>query len=169
MEYAKGEKFVSDFANRTITNLKIIEDSENGYEVTQLINSLLGLIVFPKERSAQNPDYKSLQEYVVIPGRNILSSEDLQRMLRNAISHSHIVFKLSNYKDRHETSEIESVVFVNCNYYEKKSPCDKTNDCNKCRLKSNSKEKPNFKMTIPVKELRRCVEILARDLGGNTQ
>lgn len=46
--------FLKDFSQRTIKNLKYIEDNStwntnNIYEVTQLINSFLGLIVFPVE------------------------------------------------------------------------------------------------------------------------
>lgn len=51
MEYSD---VVKDFAERTLVNLRQIESlSESGYEayeVTQLINSLLGLLIFPKER-----------------------------------------------------------------------------------------------------------------------
>ena len=47
------ECFLKDFANRTIKNLKFVEKYafyENDlYEVTQLINSLLGLIIIPVE------------------------------------------------------------------------------------------------------------------------
>lgn len=46
------EYFLGDFANRTVENLRYIdiESNNNGlYEVTQLINSLLGLIIIPVE------------------------------------------------------------------------------------------------------------------------
>lgn len=45
---------IEDFADRTRTNLALVERyAANGgeaYEVTQLINSLLGLLVSPRER-----------------------------------------------------------------------------------------------------------------------
>ena len=49
------EYFISDFAQRTKTNLEIINEMEElspqkPYEVTQLINSLLGLVVLPYEK-----------------------------------------------------------------------------------------------------------------------
>lgn len=48
------EYFLSEFAQRTIENLKWIEDSANKngkvFEVTGLINSLLGLIIIPVEK-----------------------------------------------------------------------------------------------------------------------
>lgn len=46
------EYFLGDFANRTIDNLRFIEEGAEHYrlfEVTQLINSLLGLIIIPVE------------------------------------------------------------------------------------------------------------------------
>lgn len=46
------EHFLKDFANRTIHNLQFIEERSEQYslyEVTQLINSLLGLIIIPVE------------------------------------------------------------------------------------------------------------------------
>ena len=46
------EYFLNDFANRTMENLKYIDrysESENLFEITQLINSMLGLIIVPVE------------------------------------------------------------------------------------------------------------------------
>lgn len=47
--------FIKDFVVRTNKNLEYIDNKkENGdevYEVTQLVNSFLGLIVFPKEKA----------------------------------------------------------------------------------------------------------------------
>jgi hypothetical protein len=53
MEYSP--EFISDFARRTLHNLDRIKQAEdegemNVYPVTQLWNSLLGLIVLPRER-----------------------------------------------------------------------------------------------------------------------
>lgn len=50
----KYEEFVADFAERTFENLMLVCDkktqSGEGYEVTQLINSFTGLLIFPKEK-----------------------------------------------------------------------------------------------------------------------
>ncbi len=46
-----------DFAERTLKNLEILErhyGSDDRYEVTQLVNSLLGLVVFPKEKALKH-------------------------------------------------------------------------------------------------------------------
>lgn len=53
MEYQ--EEFVIDFVRRTRKNLEFIEDRVEAdpgaelFEVTQLVNSLLGIIVLPRE------------------------------------------------------------------------------------------------------------------------
>ena len=48
------ESVIRDFAERTRKNLRTIEDLQakggEAYEVTQLVNSMLGLLVFPRER-----------------------------------------------------------------------------------------------------------------------
>lgn len=74
------EFFLGDFANRTIENLKFIEDGAEQYklyEVTQLINSLLGLIIIPVEKykntynikdvdikSSSSNDYKTILDLI---------------------------------------------------------------------------------------------------------
>ena len=96
MEYSKELGFTKDFVERTLANLEIIEnyakDVKDAYEITQLINSLLGLIVFPKERD-ECMDLNCLQKYVKISSDKKLSNKDLLRNLRHAISHSHIFFE----------------------------------------------------------------------------
>ena len=60
------EYFISDFAARTKTNLalinKIVDSSyHEAYEVTQLINSLLGLVVLPNEKFKKWEEKKSTE------------------------------------------------------------------------------------------------------------
>ena len=70
------EHFIGDFAGRTKTNLDIINDLANAparnqevYEVTQLINSFLGLIVLPNEKfkkwdKKKTADMKSVEDNI---------------------------------------------------------------------------------------------------------
>ena len=48
------QDLVRDFARRTRTNLEFIRHARNHgesvYEVTQLVNSMLGLLVFPQQQ-----------------------------------------------------------------------------------------------------------------------
>ena len=51
------EVFLNEFSSRTIKNLKFIDDHvgySDVFEVTQLINSLLGLIIIPVEKYKRN-------------------------------------------------------------------------------------------------------------------
>lgn len=104
-------EIVRDFAERTRQNLEYIEQSkQNGsdvYEVTQLVNSLLGLLVFPQQRYFnQIPEtpIEQLQKdgwptIVVIgdfqPHQNL---KELMRYLRNAIAHFNVEFIADNEK-----------------------------------------------------------------------
>lgn len=42
--------FIKDFSKRTMENIKIIDNSPEAYKVTQVINSLFGLLIVPNER-----------------------------------------------------------------------------------------------------------------------
>ena len=62
------EQFIIDFAKRTRANLEFIEaaekDGQSVFEVTQLANSLLGLLIFPKERYMDSIPNTPLAELV---------------------------------------------------------------------------------------------------------
>lgn len=170
MEYLKGNAFLGDFAQRTLKNLQVIEnqntDDAEKFEVTQLVNSLLGLIVFPRERGINLTGYvacvSTLKKYVMNHKSN-LTNKELMRNLRHAISHSHIFFEKSVIKDKKGNYQIESITFVNCDYGNNGSPCG-GKICDKCRLKQKSNQAPDFQLTIPISELRTCVEEFAKEI-----
>ena len=60
------ESVIRDFAERTRKNLRAIEDLQakggEAYEVTQLVNSMLGLLVFPRERFIDQIPQTSLSD-----------------------------------------------------------------------------------------------------------
>ncbi len=66
MEYQK--EVIIDFARRTRANLEFIERAEkcgeSVFEVTQLANLLLGLLVFPREHYMQSIPETPLPELV---------------------------------------------------------------------------------------------------------
>tara|TARA_A100000171_G_scaffold53021_1_gene75472 strand:+ start:1217 stop:1681 length:465 start_codon:yes stop_codon:yes gene_type:complete len=102
MEY---HDLVKDFADRTRSNLQLVrERAESGgkaYEVTQLINSMLGLLVFPQQRYYQNVPKWTMEQLrqkgwpePVLTG-DIGKPNDLQelfRYLRNGITHFNMKF-----------------------------------------------------------------------------
>jgi hypothetical protein len=106
----EADNLVLDFARRTKKNLEFIEEvvarssTDSGhqvYEVTQLINSLLGLLVFPKERYYDDLPEIPLQDLVkdgwpeirLLVGRfEPKNLKQLMRYLRNGIAHHNIEF-----------------------------------------------------------------------------
>lgn len=104
MEY---KKVVGDFAYRTRQNLAFIDNakkSESGavYEFTQLVNSLLGLLVFPKEQYLSQIPATPLPALVAqgwLPIRITLGKEnckDLRQLItfmRHGIAHFNIEFE----------------------------------------------------------------------------
>jgi len=98
---------VLDFIDRTQKNLEFIEQAarfekdSQVFEVTQLINSLLGLIVFPRENYYENIPETPLAELEAqgwkIPAvsgqfEQVKNLRQLMRYLRNAIAHSNLEF-----------------------------------------------------------------------------
>jgi len=109
MEYHK--EFIKDFAERTKANLEFIEGrakrGDTVFEVTQLINSTLGLLVFPKEQYMRKIPDTSLAELEeqgwprikVVEGK--LPEDNLQqlmRYLRNGIAHCNIEFYSNDHR-----------------------------------------------------------------------
>jgi hypothetical protein len=80
------EQPLVELARRTKRNLELIDGPTGGenenYEVTQLINSFLGLFIFAQQKG-------NLPEYITLENGNTLTSDDM-RHLRNAISHFHL-------------------------------------------------------------------------------
>jgi len=116
MEYIN---VVKDFAERTKQNLENIRKaSKNGSqaqvcEVTQLINSLLGLLVFPQQQYFETipklrlsdleakgwPEIKQSPDFP----ENVGTLDRLMRYLRNAVAHFNMKF-LTN--DNHQISGV---------------------------------------------------------------
>ncbi len=90
--------FVKDFAERSRSNLERLEaDERRGgeyHEVTQLINSLLGMLVFLHEDEIlSNPRLESIQGFPNVKptvGNRKTSLSDLIKALRNAVCHRQI-------------------------------------------------------------------------------
>jgi hypothetical protein len=98
---------VRDFAARTRVNLdamRNLRDSQEDivvYEVTQLINSMLGLLIFPEQRYFHNIPETPLSELadqgwpipkIVGDYPQVEDLRKLVRYLRNAISHCNVKF-----------------------------------------------------------------------------
>ena len=104
-----------EFIARTQKNLKAIEClKEKGgevYEVTQLLNSMLGLLIFPKERRLYEKIQPKSWDTMVEEGwplpsgdnAHVSDLEELIRHMRNAVAHC----KFNLTTDHDEISSIE--------------------------------------------------------------
>lgn len=103
MEYQN--EVIIDFARRTRANLEFIEHAEkcgeSVFEVTQLANSLLGLLVFPREHYMERIPDTPLPELVEQGWPNVRTThgqispntlKQLMKMLRNGIAHCNVDF-----------------------------------------------------------------------------
>ena len=139
MEYAKDIAFIKDFVIRTKDN---IVHGDHRYEVTQLINSLVGLLVLPKERYYKNINDNMIDSQTFCAIRECIQSNkklklvDIVRHMRNAIAHFHI-----ECKAEFETKVIDRIIL--------------TDD-----FRSDS-PKPNFKMILPISLLEQFLFQLA--------
>lgn len=137
------EEFVRDFAKRTLYNC---ESLKNGpYEVTQLINSCIGLLIVPKERSLieESKISKATAQKLKNCVKNNTYNEELTvtnliRHMRNGISHAKFEFKAKNLPQNDDFLQIESIVIRD----------------------KNAKTHEQISITIPIDVLRSlCYEI----------
>jgi HEPN pEK499 p136 len=106
---------VTDFAKRTLANLDIVKraveaGNPEAYEVTQLWNSLLGLIVAPRELDVQRLPSLTLAQLHALGWPDITTGGKLQkatleglvRSLRNAVAHFNVEFQANGNGEIHE-------------------------------------------------------------------
>ena len=112
------ENVVKDFAKRTKHNLSLIQEhhkkGNEAYEVTQLINSCLGLLVLPQQNFIRSIPETPIDELIdegwIIPTVDgnypqVKNLNELMRYMRNAIAHCNIEF-ISNSEDQLESIKI---------------------------------------------------------------
>ena len=107
MTYASGTEFVKDFVTRTRENYAWVK--KGPYEVTQLINSAIGLLFIPKENMCITDDLVDaalLKQMTACVNTNTypgtLNLYQLIKHLRNGIAHDRMEFHpvKPNIKDR---------------------------------------------------------------------
>ena len=115
MMYGDSINFEKEFIQRTKENICALEEVESSYDVTQFINSMLGLLIIPKEKH-----YKQLEDSMIDSTllRKVKSrchpAGDLQyivRRLRNAVSHGHLKFEAEKHSDGTIGDEIKRITF----------------------------------------------------------
>ena len=100
---------VFDFFDRTLRNLERVEecnvvDEKSFFEVTQLINSCLGVIVFPSESKAHLWEDLPAEELIkdLLSPRILYGKQEFKngavliKLLRNSIAHNNLYFENRN-------------------------------------------------------------------------
>ena len=118
MEYTD---LTADFAKRTLQNLDYVQEQAlrgvaGVYEVTQLWNSLLGLIVLPHERVIKRLPTTPMVDFspqgwplLTTVGNEPTSVQELVNWLRNSVAHFNVEFNAGT------DGEIASVTMWNAN------------------------------------------------------
>ncbi len=176
MQYSKD--FLTDFANRTKANLKFIKDEanrqrENGipedkisvFEVTQLINSFVGLLIFPKQKCFDNMHQTA-----------IFSSDSANKVFKHICEEPSKYKYKSSYKKYDEKAKIylddkEELTVKNLilhfrnaiahnKVYAMPEKCDKTKKIEGFRFSDTNKYNEmvmSFSIEIPIDELEELV------------
>ena len=122
MEYNKQD-FLSDFINRTLTNLEYIQQAEKQgktvYEVTQLVNSCLGVIVFLQQYGDGLITDADICPILLQDLQNSITTNTYKRNrkktnfnnilyhLRNALSHGKLDFTNEEHDGKMQISSIK--------------------------------------------------------------
>jgi len=122
--YAKEGEFVKDFAKRTRKNLEYMKNCE--YDVTQLINSSVGLIILPKEEHliciADNMIgddlYNEMVKCIKVNTYEKCNLSEIVRHIRNAIAHNRIEFKAEK-ESIGKIGKIEEIIIKDHRYRNK--------------------------------------------------
>ena len=123
MEYATGPQFAIDFAERTKKNLELLNNSP--YDVTQLINSLVGLLIIPRDYGFKyiNEDLvdSNLRAAVLrgVRQNTYLTETSLNSVLthmRNAVCHSRMRFHVDKAGKEAVAKDIKTVEFKDIKY-----------------------------------------------------
>ena len=118
MMHAKGDEFIKDFALRTKENYRLVQ--RGPYEVTQLINSAVGLLIIPQQKQydkivdgiVSEELLQDLQNCVV---KNTypqnLNLGQIARHIRNSIAHARFEFIAEKLPQKSKPIQIRKVVF----------------------------------------------------------
>jgi hypothetical protein len=142
-----GENFVQEFFKRTLYNLKCYDElhKEDNQKypnnVTQLINSFLGLIVFVREDNLNltNEIYENFKDKIQIwKYEKNPDTHELLRHLRNSTAHGRLKEKIDNHNN------IIGLTFKD------KIPKD---------------EEYKFEMELSVKEIRKMIDLINKEIS----
>lgn len=127
MELLQGKEFIGDFAKRTRENLLAYKGE---YEVTQMLNSVIGILIIPKERDWGKISDKmipsnmlcELQMCIRKNGKKNLTDKEKKTIhlndiiyhLRNASAHAFFAFEKEIQNRKGEDLPIANIIFADC-------------------------------------------------------
>ena len=91
------DNFIKDFSERTIRNMEIIDSTPESYEVTQVINSLFGLLIVPNERYRFENDRDNGNERVL---EDTKVYKSIYAMIGSLVDEKRLYNDYNDYKDR---------------------------------------------------------------------
>ena len=118
MMFAKGDEFIKDFALRTKENYRMVQ--KGPYEVTQLINSAVGLLIIPQQKQYDKIVDSIVEEELLQDLQNCvikntypqnLDLGQIARHLRNSIAHARFEFIAEKLPQKWKPIQIHNVVF----------------------------------------------------------
>ena len=123
MMFGQPAKFEKEFIERTKQNLAEYSKGNGPYEITQFINSMLGLLIIPKEKH-----YSAINDSMIDPGllarvfacckaydNKPLSLQYVANHMRNATSHGHLLFEAEKDPFGKVGTEIARITFTDIN------------------------------------------------------
>lgn len=121
MEFRTGIGFIKDYISRTKANYTQLKNGP--YEVTELINSMVGFLIFPKEALNEKITDTLLQESTLLEVQKCIhlntyskpmpndNLEQICRHMRNAVVHNRITFHAEDNVVADSVAQIHSITF----------------------------------------------------------
>ena len=110
---ATEKEFIRDYIERTKLNYERLKAGP--YEVTQLINSAIGLLIIPEQKLYDKITKQLLNELIVHIQINTYDKQPnlkiIARHLRNSVAHARLELKAQEQPEFDKPLLIESVIF----------------------------------------------------------
>ena len=119
MMYASETEYVREYIDRTKWNYNFIKRVSDSFEVTQLINSMVGLLIIPKERYLDQITDNLIDQGLLDKMIRCIRKDDysdttlrgIVKHMRNAVAHGRIEFRAEKPPLNGLPIIIHSVVF----------------------------------------------------------
>lgn len=118
MKMNQGE-FFKEFVQRTRYNYEVLVRGEQ-YNITALVNSIIGLLIFPKEIKVDIHSNSDLEQVLLemvgylIPPYDTEENKKCEKIvqhMRNAVAHANILFEGESPSMKSKEQEVKYVIF----------------------------------------------------------